>query len=148
MSGALDINVNADSDLVNREVFLERNFRIIRDLLTPEAWHIVGAAGEPAFQNGWVNYDLATEPGAAFYHFLDKCSIRGVIKDGTSGAVAFTLPASHRPDANIHFPALAIKGTLKLAHIEIKTNGDVIPILPTGATDILFPEILFRLADT
>lgn len=23
---------------------------------TAEAWHVVGGAGEPAFQNGWVNY--------------------------------------------------------------------------------------------
>ncbi len=148
MAHADEINVNADSDLQDRDVYLERNFRILRDLLTPEPWHIVGNAGEPAFENGWINYDIVTEPGAQFYKFLDRCIIRGAIKDGTLDVAAFTLPATYLPADDLHFPCLAVKGSLKLGHVSILKTGEVIPSISGAGADFLFPEIMFRLADS
>lgn len=68
-----------------------------RPLMTPEDWHSVGAAGEPAFQNSWANYDTANFNAAGYYKDpLGRVWLRGLVKDGT-GPVIFTLPAGYRP---------------------------------------------------
>ena len=65
-------------------------------LAAGEDWHYVGAAGEPAFENGWSNEgsaDLAfryREPGIV--------DISGVVKNtAASFDVIFTLPEGYRP---------------------------------------------------
>jgi hypothetical protein len=66
-------------------------------LAAPEAWHEVGAAGEPAFQNAWVNESPTTETTAAFYKDpLGVIHLKGLITGGANNAI-FTLPAGYRP---------------------------------------------------
>lgn len=65
---------------------------------TIEAVHVVGAGGEPAFQNSWVN-NTAGYPGANFYKDRGRVYFGGQIKGGNPGTVAFTLPAGYRPSA-------------------------------------------------
>lgn len=66
-------------------------------LYTLDTWHVVGAVGEPAFQNAWVNYG-GSYFGAAFKKDpLGKVQLRGMVKSGTIGAAIFTLPAGYRP---------------------------------------------------
>jgi hypothetical protein len=61
-----------------------------------EAWHFVGAAGEPAFQNGWVNYDATRL--VRYRKFPDgRVRLSGLLKNGVAGSIAFTLPAGYRP---------------------------------------------------
>jgi hypothetical protein len=62
----------------------------------PEAVHRVGAVGEPAFANSWVNYD-ASRP-AGFYRQDGHTYLEGIVKDGTVGLTAFTLPAAYWPN--------------------------------------------------
>lgn len=71
-------------------------------------WHEVGSGGgEPAFENSWVN-NGGTRDTAAFYK--DACGIvhiKGLIKDGTIGQTAFTLPTGYRPKQTLHLPVIS-----------------------------------------
>jgi hypothetical protein len=61
-----------------------------------DRWHYVGAAGEPAFQNNWMNYGGSDVP-LRFKLLPDgSLKVEGVIKNGTAITV-FTLPAGYRP---------------------------------------------------
>lgn len=57
--------------------------------------HAVGGSGEPAFENGWVNFDA--ERVAAFYLSGTRVFLQGLVKSGTVGATIFTLPAGFVP---------------------------------------------------
>lgn len=94
--------------------------------VVPEPWHIVGATGEPAFQNGWANYDVSTFSPTAF--FKDPSGIvhlRGLVKAGTVGdnVAIFTLPAGYRPIKEMHF-ATASNGAFAYSHV-----------IPSGVVD-------------
>jgi hypothetical protein len=61
-----------------------------------DKWHVVGDTDEPAFENSWVNegiagFDLAFKRVGAFVE------VRGNVKSGATGTVAFTLPVGYRP---------------------------------------------------
>ena len=61
-------------------------------------WHNVGAAGEPAFQNGWQNY--GGWPPARFRMSADgTVFLQGLVSSGTvqGGVPIFTLPPAYRP---------------------------------------------------
>ena len=97
-----------------------------------EPWHLVGAAGEPAFQNSWVNYG-APEESAGFRKYPDgRVTLKGGIKSGTPGStsVAFTLPAGYRPPK----PAYAVVEVNGPAtgYVTIGTDGTV--VIRTGST--------------
>lgn len=66
-------------------------------LLGADPWHLVGGVGEPAFQNGWVNFG-AGQGVARFRKYPDgRVRLAGQIKSGTAGSVAFTLPVGYWP---------------------------------------------------
>jgi len=73
-------------------------------------WTQVGAAGNPQFQNGWVNFDGgfaddATHRSASFTKdTLGWVTIRGVVKSGTALTTIFTLPVGFRPKFRQDFP--------------------------------------------
>jgi len=55
--------------------------------------HVVGATGEPAFQNGWLS------SGSELYFYKDRgrVYIGGGIRNGTANSTIFTLPEGYRP---------------------------------------------------
>ncbi len=69
-----------------------------------EAWHEVGATGQPAFENGWTNFggDWSTmafaKDAAGFVH------LKGTISAGTFETTIFTLPVGYRPAQNLFVP--------------------------------------------
>lgn len=85
-------------------------------------WHVIGAAGEPAFQNGWRNYTGAGGyiPARFRKHADGRIEVQGLIENPTAGgSIAFFLPAGYRignpgggPSTHnlIHFPASAAGG--------------------------------------
>lgn len=91
-----------------------------------EPWHVVGANGEPAFTNNWVNHGggYAT---VAFMRTPDGLVLlRGIIDPGSANTAAFTLPAGYRPG----------DGTIRYEYngnfLEIGTNGQVKPLTAVG----------------
>lgn len=88
-----------------------------------DEWHEIGATDEPAFQNGWVNFNAGYAP-LSFKKSGETIHVRGVVKDGSpANSVIFTLPEDYRPSASMTFAQIA-GGTL-LCWINVKGNGEV-----------------------
>lgn len=92
----------------------------------PEPWHDVGATGEPAFQNGWVNNDATNAP-ARFRKMPDgTVRLGGMIKNGTIGSppggTIFTLPVGYRPAWPMRFAAV---GNGFFSWLEVGPTGTV-----------------------
>lgn len=62
-----------------------------------QAWRVVGASGQPAFQNGWVNSAGGAETVAFYRDALGFVHLRGSVKSGTADAIVFVLPLGYRP---------------------------------------------------
>jgi hypothetical protein len=94
-----------------------------------EAWHFVGAAGEPAFQNGWVSYDAART--MRFKKYPDgRVRLQGFIKSGTIGTTAFTLPVGYRPSNELSIPCQSASA---FANVAILADGQVLPNVGSSA---------------
>ena len=72
-------------------------------LAPPEAWHEVGAPGEPAFQFGWHNVpSFEKAETVAFYKDQGgEVHLRGVATEGVNEEPIFQLPPGYRPSKNI-----------------------------------------------
>jgi hypothetical protein len=95
-----------------------------------DVWHVVGAGGEPAFQNSWVNFGSGFQ-GARFRRENGVVRIEGLVKSGTSNTAVFTLPAEYRPSATQHHVARGNDAGDFFAQVQVSTGGDVIA-LPSG----------------
>ncbi len=72
---------------------------VANSLAPPEAWHEVGAPGEPAFQTGWENLGSPEHENAAFFKDHEGIvHLKGSVKPGGSGPI-FQLPPGFRPAA-------------------------------------------------
>ena len=82
------------------------------------------------FANSWVNYGGVyaqaryRKDGQGFVH------LSGVIKSGTMGASAFTLPVGYRPSLQLIFPAASGSTT----RVDVLPDGPVIPTTGTAAS--------------
>lgn len=121
----------------------------INELYQPEAWHEIGATGEPAFQNSWANEGTATNETAAFRKTPQNIlSLKGYIDSGTTsdGTVLFTLPAAYRPRKTVRRAGMFISGgTENSFQIIITTNGNVAVYGVTGATPALSLHTMIEL---
>jgi hypothetical protein len=79
-----------------------------------EDWHYIGDPGEPAFQNGWSNYDAsATHDGATWQHAAYRkdsfgvVHLRGLVKGGVIGQPIFTLSFTYCPWYYHAFPVIS-----------------------------------------
>lgn len=84
-------------------------------------WVEVGSVGAPAYENGWVSFDVGR--GAQFKKVGNLVSIKGVVKSGSFPSVnIFSIPEEYRPIKNRLF-ATAANGNF--ANILVAANGDV-----------------------
>lgn len=70
------------------------------------AWRIVGAAGQPAFQNSWVNFNSGYAP-ARFAKRNGIVYVEGLVRGGPANVPIFTLPAGCRPSGDLVFATVA-----------------------------------------
>jgi hypothetical protein len=99
-----DVATNA-SDAANADTLDGRNSSDFAPG-SAEAWHEVGASGEPGFQSGFSNYRSAHTANwstAAFYKDpYGVVHLKGTVKSGSDimgGSPIFTLPSGYRPSA-------------------------------------------------
>jgi len=123
----------------------------------PEAWHMVGAPGEPGFENGWANAPpsppLAFE-GAGFYRDHEGVvHLKGLVKGGTSGGIIFHLPSGYRPaggKALFRFTLCSggscpeTFGLMLIIGPGVAPGGDGAVLAPSGATATSLEGISFR----
>ncbi len=87
------------------------------DLAPNPKWHYVGSVGEPAFENGWENYDTSLSPiGATWQHVgfyrdnFGRIHLGGLLFNENGSAIpstAFTLPEPYCPWFYHPFPVLS-----------------------------------------
>jgi hypothetical protein len=106
-----------------------------------EAWREVGAAGQPSFQGTWVNYGATFDTAAFYKDVLGIVHLKGNIKDGTMGALAFVLPDGYKPARDLRF---AVESNNAHGSLIIQSDGDVFP--NAGSTAIFSLEVSFRAA--
>jgi hypothetical protein len=90
-----------------------------------EAWHVVGAAGEPAYTNSWVNFGAPYQSVAFRRDPLGHVTLRGVLKSGVLSSSAFVLPVGFRPPAPGLYSTISNNAAGQL-YID-GTNGQLIP---------------------
>ena len=76
----------------------------ITGTIPQESWHNVGATGEPAFQNSWVNYGAVWANCSYMKDSMGFVHLQGLIKSGVSYPI-FTLPIGYRPSKELYFIA-------------------------------------------
>jgi hypothetical protein len=113
--------------------------------LTPvETLRVIGAAGQPAFQNGWVNFG-GGEPNASFYKERGRVYLAGSVKAGTVAAPMFTLPAGYRPPTDtVRIPVVDGSPT-PAGYILIFANGNV-QLQVGNNTYVSLASVHFRVA--
>jgi len=92
-----------------------------------EPWRVVGAVGQPAFQNGWANNFSAPARQAGFRKDnLGMVHLRGVIT-GNNGATIFQLPSGYRPTSNndVCFSVPAGNGTNANYVLFVDSSGNI-----------------------
>jgi hypothetical protein len=67
-------------------------------LAAPEAWHEVGAPGQPGYLNNWKQVNPQTYNAAFFKDHEGIVHLRGIVKGGSAGPI-FQLPPGYRPAA-------------------------------------------------
>lgn len=88
--------------------------------------------------NGWVS--LYPPTPVRFRKTSTKLVvIQGHLKSGTSGSVAFVLPAGYRPDVDLSFP-MSVDGYMSRCFIYSAT-GNVLPINMTDGRVVASAEI-------
>jgi hypothetical protein len=118
-------------------------------------WHIVGDAGEPAFENGWdslVYVDLtsvvATEPMRFMRDDYGLIHIHGEADHGAgswAGGTIFTLPAGFRPAYRTVFLVAAdTTFGVKEARLDVYADGSV--VLQPDVTEVYVSDRRFRKA--
>jgi hypothetical protein len=127
-------------DLKRRIEILER-----RAILAAEAWNVIGAAGQPAFTNGWVNFG-GTDATAAFYKdAAGVVHLRGIVKNGVVAASMFTLPVGYRHDAGGGGMRFPIVSNAAFGEIDIHSDGTTFLIVGSNAW-VDLSSISFRAA--
>jgi hypothetical protein len=79
-------------------------------LSASEAWHEVGASGQPAFQHSWKNVTTGPVHPETVGFYKDQEGIvhlKGAVDSGGEGQIIFSLPPGFRP-ANGHFIRVAV----------------------------------------
>lgn len=95
-----------------------------------EPWHVVGAAGEPAFQSSLTNFGAPWDT-VAFRKVGDVVYLRGLAKFTGSQAtnpVIFTLPVGYRPSGDRMFACVGLAGP-QFVRVEVSPSG---PVLAAG----------------
>jgi hypothetical protein len=92
-----------------------------------EGWHEIGSTLEPPFAHSWVNNGGGAAT-AAYRKFPDGLvKLKGLIKSGTLGLTAFTLPVGYRPSTTHYFGVGCNVGTGAIGILTVDANGGVIP---------------------
>ncbi len=126
-------------------------------IVPPENWHMVGAAGEPGFENSWGN-SPASPPfafeGAGFYKDHEgTVHLKGLVKGG-SGGIIFHLPPGYRPAAGKALFRLTLcggasclqppTGVIVIIGPGVAPGGDGAILPPSGAEVTSLEGISFR----
>lgn len=87
-------------------------------------WRMIGAAGEPGFLNGWVNYGGVHSPASYKKTGDGQVELRGLVKNGTMDTTIFQLPTGYRPGTGNFHHTISLANSAPVG-IRIGTGGEV-----------------------
>jgi hypothetical protein len=120
--------------------------QIATALAPPEAWHEVGAPGEPAFQFGWHNApSIEKAETVAFYKDNGgEVHLRGVATEGAYEEPIFQLPPGYRPSKNVLTAAAGEAG--KVTTLVVLGPEEAVPgaMYPYEGKSVSLDGITFR----
>jgi len=108
--------------------------------------HIVGGMGEPAFQNSWVFFGAPYSQAGYYKDPIGVVHLVGVIKSGTVGSPAFTLPPGYRPEVTPGPFAVFSGSANSIGRVDVGTDGTVTPQLPSSNASVSLEGISFQAA--
>lgn len=104
-----------------------------------EAWKNFGDAGQPAFQNGWVNNSEANWGKARFRKDRNVVTLHGAVSGGSAAnSVIATLPVGYRPANRRRFFSYTNSG---VGTIEIGADGTIATV-GAGAVGTTFLDAI------
>ena len=95
---------------------------ILNDPVAIEPWHEIGAAGEPAFENSWVNFGAPWETAAYAMQSDGWVRLKGMVKSGNVVGSFFTLPVDYRPPFSLAPTILSLDANMALT---MQTSGTI-----------------------
>jgi hypothetical protein len=119
-------------DPVTRQQMAVFLVKTLEAVTQSEAFHLVGTAGEPPFQNGWGNFgDIFSEAGF-FKDALGIVHLKGTLSGPGNSTTAFTLPEGYRPAEALVMPAAGAGAGGIGAILIIGQNGQLAPTCAGG----------------
>lgn len=122
----------------------------VNDLLTAEdraffplKQHVVGKIGDPVFEHSWVNFASGWQVATYYKDVFGFVRLSGVIKSGTVGSSAFTLPPGYRPAAAEPF---SIVSNGVFGRVDVNGDGTVVPQSPSSNVSVSLSGIVFKAA--
>lgn len=106
--------------------------------------HVVGNAGEPAYQHSWTFYGAPYAKAAYIKDPMGFVRLIGVVKSGTIGSSAFTLPPGYRPAVAPGPFAVVSNGVF--GRVDVGTDGTVTPQSPSSNLSVSLENIVFQAA--
>jgi hypothetical protein len=120
-----------------------RSANTAQRLAAPEPVHLVGAPGEPKFENAWSNRGGSVDEPAGFYKDQEGIvHLQGQIVQptGPAGTVIFQLPPGYRPDRGkiLRVPISACDCLMTLGSTQ---GGPIQQVVTTGSLNIWGPGV-------
>ena len=107
-----------------------------------EDWHEVGAAGEPAFSNSWVNFGSNYTTCGFMKDTLGFVHLKGLVKNGTINQVIYVLPSGYRPATRDIY---GVDSNGAHARLDVAEDGAVKPMAGSNAW-VSLSGIIFKAA--
>lgn len=110
---------------------------------TIEAAHVVGASGQPAYQDSWAAAGAPSDEGVSFYKdSWGIVHIQGSAEhSGANGGTIFTLPSGDAPAKDLYLAVYGAGGTA--AYVQITNTGEV-NIFGPSQTFVGLTSVTFR----
>lgn len=129
--------LKAEDIQVTKSLHLGETVQLTRE----PSFRKIGDAGQPAFENSWVNFAGGWGDAAFWRDPFGVVHLRGLIKAGTVGQSAFTLPPGFRPAVNETFATIS-NGAV--GRVDVTTDGKVAPMSPSNNTYVSLSGLTFR----
>lgn len=100
----------------------------------------IGDSEAPAFANAWVNFS-ASQPAIFYKDPFGRVYLGGLVKSGTVGNAAFTLPPGFRP---AYQQTLDVISNNAQGRVDITVGGAVTPVSPSSNTWVSLDGLSFR----
>jgi hypothetical protein len=130
-------NLKAENVTVTEELKLKGKLTVVGGA----DFRKIGGGGNPAFEHSWVNYDAGWQVAGFWRDPFEFVHLRGLIKSGTVGLAAFTLPPGYRPTLSEPF---AVDSNSAHGRVDVLADGTVIPQAPSSNTYVSLSGIKFR----